>query len=92
MSMRRLWDFYLIDGIFECADSSSHVVRDDPVQGTDEQADDEDDEDDDHDKEDNDNDDDGSVDDKEWWHLRHEHIFPWQVFCFCPKFTHNPEN
>ena len=27
-------DFYLIDGIFEGANSSGHVVRDDPVQGT----------------------------------------------------------
>ena len=36
-------DFYLIDGIFEGADSSGHVVRDDPVQGTGDDEDDEDD-------------------------------------------------
>ena len=27
----------------------------------------------------------------QWWHLRHEHIFPGEVFCFCPQLTHNPE-
>ena len=34
-------DFHLIDGIFEGADSSGHVVRDDPVKGTGEEGDDE---------------------------------------------------
>ena len=33
-------DFHLIDGIFEGADSSGHVVRDDPVKGTGEEGDD----------------------------------------------------
>ena len=34
-------DFHLIDGIFEGADSSGHVVRDDPVKGAGEEGDDE---------------------------------------------------
>ena len=33
--------FHLIDGIFEGADSSGHVVRDDPVKGAGEEGDDE---------------------------------------------------
>ena len=28
----------------------------------------------------------------QWWHLRHEHIFPGEVFCFCPQLTNYPEN
>ena len=62
--------FHLIDGIFEGADSSGHVVWDDPVEGTGEQGDDEDDGDnheDDEGEDDDDEDDEGkdvSVDDK----------------------------
>ena len=42
-------DFYLIDSILEGADSSGHVVRDDPVKGAGEEGD--------HDEEDQDQDD-----------------------------------
>ena len=45
--------FHLIDGIFEGADSSGHVVRDDPVEGAGEEGD--------HDNDDNKGSDDENV-------------------------------
>ena len=79
-------DFNLIDGIFEGADSSRHVLWDDPVEGAGERGD--------YDYDDKDDNDDGEGDNVDEQmiilFLRHEHIFSGEVFRFCAELTDNP--